>query len=139
MMKVYKTLVNGINKMLDNYGKTVDHVNHFNLKQANDKEFVDLVADMNAGKVSTLMTYNCNPVYTSPASLKFGDAYKKVGTKVSFSQVMDETSAMADVVCPDNHYLESWNDANPRAGHFSLQQPTINQIFRQPPDQRKAH
>ncbi len=127
-----QTLVNGINKMLDNYGKTVDHVNHFNLKQANDKEFVDLVADMNAGKVSVLMTCNCNPVYTSPASLKFGDAYKKVGTKISFSQVLDETSTMADVVCPDNHYLESWNDANPRAGHFSLQQPTINPIFSAP-------
>jgi MoCo/4Fe-4S cofactor protein with predicted Tat translocation signal len=127
-----QTLVNGINKMLDNYGKTVDHVNYFNLKQANDKEFVDLIADMNSGKVSVLMTYNCNPVYTSPASLKFGDAYKKVGTKVSFSQVMDETSTMADVICPDNHYLESWNDANPRAGHFSLQQPTINPIFSAP-------
>ncbi len=127
-----QTLVNGINKMLDNYGKTVDYVNHSNLKQANDKAFIDLVADMGAGKVSVLMTHNCNPVYTAPASLKFADAYKKVATKVSFSIQMDETSQMADVVCPDNHYLESWGDANPKAGHFSLQQPTINQIFSAP-------
>jgi MoCo/4Fe-4S cofactor protein with predicted Tat translocation signal len=127
-----QTLVNGINKMLDNYGHTVDHVNHFNLKQANDKEFTDLVADMNAGKVSVLMTYNCNPVYTAPASLKFADAYKKVTTKVSFSGILDETSQMADVVCPDHHYLESWGDANPKAGHYSLQQPTINPVFKAP-------
>lgn len=127
-----QTLVNGINKMLDNYGKTVDYVNYSNLKQASDKAFIDLVADMSAGKVSVLMTHNCNPVYTAPASLKFAEAYKKVGMKVSFSATMDETSQMADVVCPDNHYLESWGDANPKAGHFSLQQPTINPIFSAP-------
>ena len=127
-----QTLVNGINKMLNNYGKTVDVDVYFNLKQGNDKEFIDLVADMNAGKVGTLMTYNCNPVYTAPASLKFEAAYKKIATKVSFSQSLDETSMLADYVCPDNNYLESWGDANPKRGHFSLQQPTINQIFRAP-------
>ena len=127
-----QTLVNGINKMLDNYGKTVDVELHFNLKQGNDKDFIDLVADMNAGKVGTLMTYNCNPVYTAPASLKCEAAYKKIATKVSFSQSLDETSMLADYVCPDNNFLESWGDANPKRGHYSLQQPTINQIFRAP-------
>jgi molybdopterin-containing oxidoreductase family iron-sulfur binding subunit len=127
-----QTLINGINKMLDNYGKTVDVENHLNLKQGDDKEFADLVADMANGKVNVLMTYNCNPVYTAPASLKFADAYKKVATKVSFAQLLDETAAMADVVCPDHHYLESWGDANPKAGLFTLQQPTINPIFAQP-------
>jgi MoCo/4Fe-4S cofactor protein with predicted Tat translocation signal len=127
-----QTLVNGINKMLDNYGKTVDVENHLNLKQGNDKDFADLVAEMAAGKVNVLMTYNCNPVYTSPASLKFADAYNKVATRISFSQVLDETAALATIVCPDHHYLESWGDANPKKGMYTLQQPTINPIFAQP-------
>lgn len=127
-----QTLINGINKMLDNYGKTVDVENHLNLKQSDDKAFANLVADMAAGKVNVLMTYNCNPVYTAPASLKFADAYKKVATKISFSQVLDETAAVSDIVCPDHHYLESWGDANPKVGMFTLQQPTINPIFAQP-------
>lgn len=127
-----QTLINGINKMLDNYGKTVDYVNHFNLKQGSDKDFIELVSDMNAGKVNVLMTYNCNPVYTAPSSLKFTDAIKKVATKISFAQVLDETAQLADVICPDNHYLESWGDANPKAGHYSLQQPVINPIFSAP-------
>jgi anaerobic selenocysteine-containing dehydrogenase len=127
-----QTLVNGINKMLDNYGKTVDVEMHYNLKQGDDKAFLDLVADLNAGKVGTLMTYNCNPVYTAPASLKFEAAYKKAAVKVSFSQTLDETALLADFVCPDNNYLESWGDANPKRGHYSLQQPTINQIFAAP-------
>lgn len=127
-----QTLVNGINKMLDNYGKTVDVEMHYNLKQGDDKAFLDLVADLNAGKVGTLMTYNCNPVYTAPASLKFEAAYKKAAVKVSFSQILDETALLADYVCPDNNFLESWGDANPKRGHYSLQQPTINQIFAAP-------
>ncbi len=127
-----QTLINGINKMLDNYGKTVDVENHSNLKQSDDKEFTQMVSDMAAGKVNVLMTYNCNPIYTAPASLNFAAAYKKVAMKVSFAQVLDETAQMADVVCPDNHYLESWGDANPKRGMFTLQQPTINPIFAKP-------
>ncbi len=127
-----QTLVNGINKMLDNYGKTVDVEMHYNLKQGDDREFLSLVADLNAGKIGTLMTYNCNPVYTAPASLKFESAYKKATVKVSFSQTLDETALLADYVCPDNNFLESWGDANPKRGHYSLQQPTINQIFAAP-------
>ncbi len=127
-----QTLVNGINLMLENYGKSVDVENYLNLKQGNDSEFENLVTEMASGKVDTLITYNCNPVYTSPASLKFTEAYKKVKTKISFAQVLDETAQLADIVCPDNHYLESWGDANPEKNTYSLQQPTINQIFTQP-------
>lgn len=127
-----QTLINGINKMLDNYGKTVDVENHWNFKQSDDKKFADLVADMAAGKVNVLMTYNCNPVYTAPASLKFAEAYRKVPTRISFAQILDETAAEATVVCPDHHYLESWGDANPKPGMFTLMQPTINPVFSQP-------
>jgi MoCo/4Fe-4S cofactor protein with predicted Tat translocation signal len=127
-----QTLVNGINTMLNNYGKTVDVEKHLNFKQSDDKEFAELVADMAAGKVNVLMTYNCNPVYTAPASMKFAEAYKKVATRISFAQVMDETAQLATIVCPDHHYLESWGDANPKVGMFTLQQATINPIFAQP-------
>ena len=127
-----QTLVNGINQMLENYGKSVDVENYLNLKQGNDFEFATLVSEMASGKVDVLITYNCNPVYTAPASLKFTEAYKKVKTKVSFAQVLDETAQLADIICPDNHYLESWGDANPKRDTYSLQQPTINPIFAQP-------
>lgn len=127
-----QTLINGINKMLDNYGKTVDVEKHLNFKQSDDKEFAELVADMASGKVSTLMTYNCNPVYTAPASLNFATAYSKVPNRISFAQVLDETAKLATIVCPDHHYLESWGDATPKVGMFTLQQATINPIFAQP-------
>src|SRR5690606_7585989 len=106
-----QTLVNGINKMLDNYGKTVDIDNPLYLKKGDDRAFAELVNEMNAGSVVVLITYNSNPVYTAPAAMNFAAAYKKVATKISFASVMDETAAVADVVCPDHHYLESWGDA----------------------------
>lgn len=127
-----QVLVNGINKMLDNYGKTVDIENPCNLKQGDDKQFMDLINDMNAGKVGAVLVYNSNPAYTAPAKAGFVAAFKKVPLKVSFSQVLDETAQLCDYVCPDNNWLESWGDANPCRGHYSLQQPAINPVFSQP-------
>lgn len=127
-----QTLVNGINQMLDNYGKTVDVEKYTYFKQGNDAEFAELVNEMAAGKVKVLMTYNCNPVYTAPASLKFEQAYAKVPNRISFSQILDETSQLATMVCPDHHYLESWGDAHPTESIFTLQQATINPIFSKP-------
>ena len=127
-----QVLINGINQMLENYGKTIDLDIPLYLKKGDDKEFMQLVSDMNSGKVGAIITYNCNPVYSAPSSLNFSSAYSKVGLKISFSQTMDETSEKADYVCPDNHYLESWGDANPKRGHYSFQQPAINQLFASP-------
>jgi molybdopterin-containing oxidoreductase family iron-sulfur binding subunit len=125
-----QVLINGINKMLDNYGKSVDVDMPLNLKQGDDAQFKGLVDDMMTGtKIGAIITYNCNPVYTAPAKLNFATAYSKVPVKISFAQVMDETAQKADYVCPDNNWLESWGDANPKRGTYTLQQPAISQLF----------
>ena len=36
---------------------------------------------------------------------------------------------MCDVIAPDSHFLESWNDYEPIDNHFSFGQPTIRRIF----------
>lgn len=124
-----QVLVAGINKMLDNYGEALDADMPLYLKQGDDAQFKALVDDMAAGKVGAILTYNCNPIYTAPAKMNFAAAYAKVGLKVSFAQVLDETAQKADFVCPDNNWLESWGDANPKRGMYTLQQPTISQLF----------
>ncbi len=127
-----QVLVNGINKMLDNYHNTISYEQHLNTKQGDDKDFMNLVADMNSGKVGAVIVYNSNPIYTAPAKSGFAAAFKKVPVKISFAQTLDETAQLADYVCPDHNWLESWGDANPVRGHYTLQQPTINPIFSQP-------
>ncbi len=122
-------IVNGINTILDSYENTVDLRSPMLVRQGSDEAFLDLVKEMKDGKVAALITYNTNPVYTSPETLQFTEAYKKVGLRISFADRPDETAELADYICPDHHYLESWNDANPKVGHYSLTQPTIAPIF----------
>ncbi len=85
--------------------------------------------NMQAGKVPLLMVRNVNPAYGMMKSSGFANAMAKVAFKVSFSSIPDETTAMADLVLPDNHFLESWGDAEPVRGTLSLQQPAMDPVF----------
>jgi molybdopterin-containing oxidoreductase family iron-sulfur binding subunit len=123
-------VVNGINEMLGNYGKTIDLENPNYTRQGDDAAFADLVSEMAAGKVDAIITYNTNPVYTAPASLKFADAYNKVGLRISLAERADETADLAHYICPDHNFLESWNDFNPKKAHYSLSQPTISPLYK---------
>ncbi|MCC7051595.1 MAG: TAT-variant-translocated molybdopterin oxidoreductase, partial [Bacteroidia bacterium] len=124
-------VVNCINSVLGNLGTTVDFDNPILTKQGIDSEVVNLINEMNSGSVAALFVAGVNPAYSLPASLKFADAVKKVNLKVSFNDRTDETYQTGfDYLTPDNNYLESWGDANPRKGFYSLQQPTINPLFK---------
>ncbi|MEO7999295.1 MAG: molybdopterin-dependent oxidoreductase, partial [Gemmatimonadaceae bacterium] len=94
--------------------------------------YADLIAvadKMKAGTVPLAFVRNANPAHTMPKSAAFRDAFAKVAFKVSFSTVPDETTSLCDLVLPDNHWLESWGDAEISAGTISLQQPTMDPVF----------
>ena len=84
---------------------------------------------MNAGNVAAVILWDANPSYNYYDAETFNNALSKVDLKVSMSAKLDETSANADYVCPDHHYLESWNDASPKTGSYSLTQPVIAPLF----------
>ncbi len=92
---------------------------------ATGKAMADLVGAMGAGQVAALLVHQANPVYDTPAGLTFAEAMAKVPFKVSFSSYLDETTAKADLVLPDRHFLESWGDAVPKEGLYGLVQPTM--------------
>lgn len=121
-----QTVVASINKMLGNYGSTIDIDNYSNCHQGNDNHFAGLMDEMKNGKVDTLIIYNSNPAYTASG---FSEAMQKVDLKISLSVTLDETASLCDYVCPDHHYLESWNDSQPKKNYFSLTQPTITPIY----------
>ncbi|MCF6170495.1 MAG: Fe-S-cluster-containing hydrogenase [Bacteroidales bacterium] len=122
-------IVNAINQLLGNYASTIDLNKTVNLKQGDDERMRQLVAKMNQGQVAGLLMYNVNPAYNYPQTDVFISGLKKVGLKVSFAETMDETALLCDYVCPDNNYLESWNDAEAVKGYLSITQPTIQPIF----------
>ncbi|MEW6774141.1 MAG: TAT-variant-translocated molybdopterin oxidoreductase [Bacteroidota bacterium] len=127
-----QALTIGINQLLDNYGKVIDTNIIYNLKSGSDADFLALIDEINAGKVKTLITYQVNPIYSAPAFTKFEDAYSKVTNKIHASNYLDETAQKSNIVLANHHYLESWGDAHPKTGIYTLQQPTIRPVFSAP-------
>ena len=125
-----QSIVNAINSMLGNYGNTIDLNTPYQLKQGDDAEMSAFVDEIKANKVDTVIFYNANPVYDYPSGNEFGKALANVKNKISFSDRLEETSSLCNFVAPDHHFLESWNDAEPKKGFFSLCQPTISPIFK---------
>jgi len=122
-------IVNAINQMLDSYGNTIDLTNPLLTRQAKDEDMVKLLDDMNNGLVGGLLMFQVNPVYDYFDSARFVSGLARVKISVSFATASDETSKTAKFICPHNHYLESWNDAQPMKNIYSLGQPTINKIY----------
>ena len=85
-----------------------------------------LVQAMAAGEIDVLVLGpGVNPVFTLPGGLKTRDALAKVPFIVSFANQPDDTTALAHLVLPDTHWLESWGDYSPREGVVGLLQPTM--------------
>jgi len=123
-------IVNLINEALGNYGKTIEINPVPNQAQHNDKDFAELIREMNDGEVEALIMLDVNPAYDSYASEEFVNGLKKVSLKISFNSKLDETASLAEYVCPNHHSLEAWDDAEATKGVFSLNQPTLAPLFK---------
>ena len=117
---------NFANHLLGNYGSTVDIERPSFQSQGNDREVESLLRELREGNVKALFVQNVNPVYELPGARALSEALRRVPLFVSLAQRLDETASLAQFVCPDQHYLESWGDAEPVAGLVSIQQPTIH-------------
>lgn len=122
-------LVNEINSLLGNIDRTILFDSHLRTFAALDSNLGSLITRMQSGNVKALLIWNVNPAYTWNKSQVFTEALKKVGLTVSLSVAPDETNSLVQYICPDNHYLESWNDAEPKRGVYSFAQPAIAPIF----------
>jgi molybdopterin-containing oxidoreductase family iron-sulfur binding subunit len=122
-------IVHKINELLGNLGNTVDFNNAVLLRQGDERQVEQLINDMNGGQVATVIVWGANPAWELPNADKFKAAFSKVGTRISLNTTMDETTALCTHAAPSHHFLESWGDAQPKYGHFSLIQPTIAPLF----------
>lgn len=129
-------LVNAINHLLGNYGTTIllDQPVHY--RQGNDQAMHTFVNALKAGQIAAVLFLNANPVYNHPEGEAIAKALATVPLTIATNDRLDETASLVDYVAPDHHFLASWNDAHPKAGHYSLVQPTITPIFdtRQAPE-----
>lgn len=123
-------LVIGINQMLGSYGTTIDNNADSLLRQGVEADFAQLIKDMESGSVDAVLFYDCNPVYNYANSAKLEAALKKVKTRVALVVSENETSKACNYLLPAAHWLESWGDAMPYKGFYSLQQPTIQNMYK---------
>ena len=89
----------------------------------------ELVSDMQAGSVDTLLVLGGNPAFAAPADLGFTDALAKVKLRVHLSQYQDETSALCHWHIPEAHFLESWSDCRAYDGTVTILQPLIAPLY----------
>ncbi len=123
-------LVANINAMIGAYGTTISTVRTINLRGGIDRDMATLIAEMNSGAVGTVIfTDSVNPAYDYPNRAAFVTALAKVPRKISTSTTLSETSILCDFVAPDSHVLESWGDAEPISGTYTVIQPTIHRLW----------
>jgi MoCo/4Fe-4S cofactor protein with predicted Tat translocation signal len=122
-----------INHSLQNAGKTVDYIARVDAGPSDHiASLRELVRDMNAGVVDTLLILGGNPVYDAPVDLEFAKvlASDKVKLRVHLSLYNDETAQLCHWHIPEAHCLESWSDVLAFDGTASIQQPLIAPLYK---------
>ncbi|MBK6911040.1 MAG: TAT-variant-translocated molybdopterin oxidoreductase [bacterium] len=115
-----------LNAMLGNDGITVDG-NGAPSQQA-DGSLVglqDLMSRLDGGQIDVLITFGTNPVYSLPEKSGVKTALAKAKTIIHLGDRADETGRLATYLLPGLHWLESWGDAEPQVGLYSIIQPTV--------------
>ncbi len=128
--KNVQVVVNAINNLLGNYGTTIIPNAPVNFRQGNDEEMNAFMEEAKGGKIDGVIFHNCNPVYDHPKGDALAGALKNISLSVSTSTTPNETASVSGYMAPDHHYLESWNDAEPKVNSFSLSQPAITPLFK---------
>lgn len=120
-------MVYAINALLEAPGHTV-HYPKLPVAGTN-ADLPALVKAMAQGEVDTLVICGGNPAYDAPADLQWQAARSKVQEVVRLGYHADETTAQADVVLAQSHYLEAWCDGRAWDGTYVPVQPMILPLF----------
>ncbi len=120
--------VNVLNFVAGNIGETVRFGAELPAADGH-AELARLSQAMDGGEVAVVLVHDANPVYTLPKSSGFAARFAKVPFKVSTALYLDETAALCDLLLPQHHALERWDDTRPRAGVHGLMQPVMEPVF----------
>ena len=113
------------NELLGNVNVTVDYLS----PDLGRPDLGELVEEINAGRVETLLIIGGNPVYDAPADLEFAKALAKVPNSIHIDLYANETAEHCRWHIPEAHALESWSDACAFDGTATITQPVIEPLF----------
>ncbi|MDB4961358.1 MAG: molybdopterin oxidoreductase, iron-sulfur binding subunit [Myxococcales bacterium] len=119
-----------INQAIGAVGATLDyHVDPDPDRKPHLQSIKDLVADIQGGRVQTLIILGGNPVYDAPADLDFTAALAKVTTSVHLHEYVNETSRKTSWHVPRSHFLEAWGDTRTWDGTITVAQPLMAPLY----------
>lgn len=125
----HQLIVNAINHILESYGNTIDLSAPLHIKQSDDKAMKETIGRMEQGNVAAALFYEVDPLYDYPESERLKKALQNTDNTVALTTDSNRTSNAVRYVCALNHYLESWGDAEPVKGKYSLTQPAIQRLY----------
>jgi menaquinone reductase, molybdopterin-binding-like subunit len=95
--------------------------------------FADSVLSSTECPIDTMLVFSANPAFSVPDSGNFRKALEKIPFIVSFSPYRDETALMADLILPDNTYLEKTDDITWPVGLqyplYGLSTPAVKALY----------
>ena len=125
-----QTVAHAINDFLGNVGATVIYTEPVEAEPVDQgASFSELLADMDAGNVDTLVILGANPVYGSLADQDVVSALDKVRLRIHLGQYADETAEHCQWHIPEAHALESWTDVRAFDGTASIAQPLVMPLY----------
>jgi len=126
-------LGHAINQALGNVGRTVVYTEPVapapDPTQSGTESLAELVADMQAGEVSTLLILGGNPMFDAPADLDVAAAMNEVERRIYVGPHENETSGLCQWMVPEPHFLESWGDGRAHDGNVCLCQPLVQPLY----------
>ena len=83
--------------------------------------------------IQALFVANSNPLHALPDTQVVARAFEKIPFVVSFSSIMDETAASADLILPNHLYLERYEDVAAASGFpkpiIGMVRPVVEPLF----------
>jgi len=128
---VVHALAAAINDALGNVGKTVTYALSPFDGASGPKALGELVEEIAAGHVETLIITASNPVYTAPVDFKLEQLLStgRVAHTIYHGLYEDETGKVCNTMIPATHPLETWGDARAIDGTVSIVQPLIAPLW----------
>ncbi|CAB5088412.1 Molybdopterin oxidoreductase, iron-sulfur binding subunit (EC [Olavius algarvensis associated proteobacterium Delta 3] len=122
--------VNLLNAVLDPKLAQFDFESRQRVEMASRRsEILALFAELTEGAADVLMIHNVDPVFQLPPGSGARAAMERDALfVVSFSNFMDDTSRLADLIFPTRMPLESWDEYEGKKGFVSMLQPAIGQL-----------
>jgi MoCo/4Fe-4S cofactor protein with predicted Tat translocation signal len=123
-------LAAAINASLGGFGATIRLIEPVAVSPTPQRQSLqELVGDMVAGKVDTLLMLETNPLYTAPADIDFAGALRHVPLSISLALYADETAEASTWLIPAAHEYEAWSDARAFDGTITIQQPQVRRLY----------